>query len=136
MNMEHGSGGKKDGEISNNNDEELAQCHIRWGNGTTKMQQNNSNANVPDADADAVDEDEEKDLEEGGRYYTLPVSLGDEKHSGNPMRVSYSDGSLSTLAKRSVASIRRKQTQKQKSRPCCPGQMKNEDEECHRHWLY
>eukprot|EP00984_Skeletonema_dohrnii_P008102 scaffold2969_cov129-Skeletonema_dohrnii-CCMP3373.AAC.2 len=91
------------------------------------MQQNNSNANVPDANA--VDEDEEKDVEGGGRYCTLPVSLGDEKHSGNPMRVSYSDGSLSTLAKRSVASIRRKQTQKQKSRPCCPGQMKNEDEE-------
>eukprot|EP00984_Skeletonema_dohrnii_P012749 scaffold5206_cov78-Skeletonema_dohrnii-CCMP3373.AAC.2 len=104
--MEHGSVEKKDGEISNNNDEELAQCQIRWDNGTTKMQQNNSNANVPDAVGE--DEDEEKDVEEGGRYYTLPVSIRDEKHSGNPMRVSYSDGSLSTLTKR---------------------QMKNEDEE-------
>eukprot|EP00577_Skeletonema_sp_RCC1716_P010312 CAMPEP_0113408760 /NCGR_PEP_ID=MMETSP0013_2-20120614/20780_1 /TAXON_ID=2843 ORGANISM="Skeletonema costatum, Strain 1716" /NCGR_SAMPLE_ID=MMETSP0013_2 /ASSEMBLY_ACC=CAM_ASM_000158 /LENGTH=835 /DNA_ID=CAMNT_0000294821 /DNA_START=79 /DNA_END=2586 /DNA_ORIENTATION=- /assembly_acc=CAM_ASM_000158 len=99
---EHGRK-KKNGEI-NNNDEELAQRQIRWDKFLTKMQQtNNRTINAPDAVAEEIDI-------EGG-YYTLPVSFGDENHSdsGNPMRMrgSCSDGSLSTLAKRSVAAVKK-----------------------------
>eukprot|EP00985_Skeletonema_marinoi_P031545 scaffold37721_cov231-Skeletonema_marinoi.AAC.2 len=71
-----------------------------------EMQQtNNRTINVSDAVA------EKKDIE--GGYYThpisFPISFGDENHSdsGNPMRMreSCSDGSLSTLTKRSVAAV-------------------------------
>eukprot|EP00984_Skeletonema_dohrnii_P014383 scaffold6034_cov87-Skeletonema_dohrnii-CCMP3373.AAC.3 len=97
---EHGRK-NKNGEI-NNNDEELAQRQIRWDNFLTKVQQtNNRTINVPDSVA------EEKDVEGGS--YTRPISFGDENHSdsGNPMRGSCSDGSLSTLAKRSVAAVKK-----------------------------